>query len=362
MSNIKISELAEATEVNENDLLMIIQNGENKKIKASKVGTGQTSGGDTFPIGAIVPFAGDTIPNGWLLCDGSVVSRTTYSELFNAIGLTYVEDGYEWLDEERFPLPNPKGKVIVGKDSTDTDFNKLGKTGGEKTHRHNFTIGQMFSYGAPVGDGFENSGAYKDSTSSFAGDTGNIATNNVSKNTALANSMNTNAQAAGKTSTGDTTLSSNLQPYLVTNYIIKAKNTVVVKGDVIQEEGTASETNVYSAVAVDNKLNDLKVIDISNKFTVNFKKTSFKALYYPQSKTIEIWFEINNISGQNWVNIITINDTLLKPFANNYQTCYASGGVTVPVRITKTSRIISILSDGTKDMASGFIKIPVEEV
>ncbi len=50
MSNIKISELTEATEANENDLLMIIQNGENKKIKASKVGTGQAGGGSDIQI------------------------------------------------------------------------------------------------------------------------------------------------------------------------------------------------------------------------------------------------------------------------------------------------------------------------
>ena len=45
-----------------------------------------------------------------------------------------------------------------------------------------------------------------------------------------------------------------MPPHLVTNFIIKAKNTAVVKGDVIQEDGTASETNVYSAKAIDNKL------------------------------------------------------------------------------------------------------------
>lgn len=211
-------------------------------------------GGDTLPIGSIVAFASDTIPNGWLLCDGSVVSRTTYSELFNAIGLNYVEDGVEWLDEERFPLPNPKGRTLVGKDSTDTDFNTLGKTSGEKTHRHEFTIGQLYSYGVPIGDGFDNAGAYKDSTSNFAGTTGTITAKTTNKNTAIANSMDTNIEAGGKSSTGDTTLSSNLQPSLTLNYIIKAKNTVVVKGDVIQENGTASENNTYSAKAIDNKL------------------------------------------------------------------------------------------------------------
>lgn len=39
--------------------------------------------------GMIKPFAGTTIPTGYLLCDGSAVSRTTYADLFAAIGTTY---------------------------------------------------------------------------------------------------------------------------------------------------------------------------------------------------------------------------------------------------------------------------------
>lgn len=39
--------------------------------------------------GMIKPFAGTTVPTGYLLCDGSAVSRTTYANLFSAIGTTY---------------------------------------------------------------------------------------------------------------------------------------------------------------------------------------------------------------------------------------------------------------------------------
>ena len=41
------------------------------------------------PSGAVSAFAGTTAPTGWLKCDGSAISRTTYSALFNVIGTTY---------------------------------------------------------------------------------------------------------------------------------------------------------------------------------------------------------------------------------------------------------------------------------
>ena len=42
-----------------------------------------------FPSGTLLTFAGPTAPDGWLLCDGSAVSRTTYARLFAAISTTY---------------------------------------------------------------------------------------------------------------------------------------------------------------------------------------------------------------------------------------------------------------------------------
>lgn len=61
-------------------------------IKQDIVGT---VGGDTMPIGAIVQFGSSIIPTNWLLCDGSEVSRTTYQDLFDIIGITYGQgDGF----------------------------------------------------------------------------------------------------------------------------------------------------------------------------------------------------------------------------------------------------------------------------
>ena len=62
------------------------------------------------PSGAVIPFAGSTAPQGYLLCDGREVSRTDYPYLFDAIGTTYGEgDG-----NTTFNLPNLQDKFIQG--------------------------------------------------------------------------------------------------------------------------------------------------------------------------------------------------------------------------------------------------------
>jgi microcystin-dependent protein len=56
----------------------------------------------TVPVGVIFPFAGNVVPTGYLLCDGSSVLRSTYSVLFDVIGIIYGEgDGHT-----TFHLPN----------------------------------------------------------------------------------------------------------------------------------------------------------------------------------------------------------------------------------------------------------------
>lgn len=63
-----------------------------------------------FQPGMIVPFAGSTAPDGWLVCDGSAVSRTTYADLFATIGTTYgVGDG-----STTFNLPNISDCFVQG--------------------------------------------------------------------------------------------------------------------------------------------------------------------------------------------------------------------------------------------------------
>ena len=77
-------------------------------------------------VGAIKPWTKATAPNGYLLCDGAAVSRTTYADLFAIISTTYgVGDG-----ASTFNVPNLEGKMPQGYDGS--TYNLAG-TGGANT-------------------------------------------------------------------------------------------------------------------------------------------------------------------------------------------------------------------------------------
>lgn len=78
------------------------------------------------PAGIVMPFAGSVAPQGYLLCDGSAVSRTDYADLFTAIGTVYgAGDG-----ATTFNVPDLSGRVVLGVSQS----HSLGTTGGEATH------------------------------------------------------------------------------------------------------------------------------------------------------------------------------------------------------------------------------------
>ena len=61
-------------------------------------------------VGMIAPFGMSSVPTGWLACDGSAVSRTTYADLFTAIGTTWgAGDG-----SSTFALPDLEGAFLRG--------------------------------------------------------------------------------------------------------------------------------------------------------------------------------------------------------------------------------------------------------
>lgn len=105
------------------------------------------------PTGAVTQYAGTTAPDGWLICDGSPVDRTTYADLFAIVGTTYGPGN----GVDTFNLPDMRGLTPVGLASSGT-FNLLGKTGGTETET--LTVAQMPSHAHSVNDPGHAHGVY----------------------------------------------------------------------------------------------------------------------------------------------------------------------------------------------------------
>ena len=91
--------------------------------------TGAT--GQGLFVGQIVPHALAAAPALWLPCDGTTRVRASYADLFVAIGTQYNTGGEAGTD---FRLPNLKGRVPVGLDTGQPEFDVRGEAGGAKTH------------------------------------------------------------------------------------------------------------------------------------------------------------------------------------------------------------------------------------
>jgi microcystin-dependent protein len=140
-------------------------------------------------------------PAGWIICDGSAVSRTTYFVLFSCIGTTYGSgDG-----STTFNLPNLKGRTPVGvglATANGATTHTLAQVGGEETHTLTSAELAAHSHGIKIDNtnGVPSAGASE-----------------VSPGPAVAYSRNLFTLDAGSNNAHNT-----MQPYLGLQFIIKA--------------------------------------------------------------------------------------------------------------------------------------------
>jgi microcystin-dependent protein len=166
------------------------------------------TGIEGIPTATIVPWTSASVPSGFLECDGTAVSRSTYSALFAIIGTTYgVGDG-----STTFNVPDLQDNVAVGKSGT----KNLGSAGGANTVTSTGNVGgstanatlstaQLASHSHSSGWGSGNFNP--EYPGAGPGNTGNTGSGS-------GHSHNMSANFAG-----DAT--SVLQPYLTIIYIIK---------------------------------------------------------------------------------------------------------------------------------------------
>jgi len=176
------------------------------------------TGIEGIPTATIVPWSDSAVPSGFLECDGSAVSRSTYAALFAIIGTTYgVGDG-----STTFNVPDLQDNVPIGKSGNKAlastgGANTVAPTGnvGGSTANATLSTGQLASH--------SHGWAFNANPQSNAGQSRQA----TAPNAPAGNTVNTQSTGSGQghshnmsaTFTGDAT--SVVQPYLTVIYIIK---------------------------------------------------------------------------------------------------------------------------------------------
>ena len=197
--------------------------------------------------GSIMMFAGSTAPQGWLVCDGSAVSRSDYAGLFAVVGTAFgAGDG-----STTFNLPDLSGRVVIGSSVS----HPAASTGGEEVHTltvseipaHAHEVGQhghnngitittpelshtitqaTFTYSGPGGQGAAGSAggsaAFSGASSVNASRTTNVAISDHAAADCTVSGGISDCAAFDTESTGLDEAHDNMQPFVTLNYIIYA--------------------------------------------------------------------------------------------------------------------------------------------
>lgn len=163
------------------------------------------SAGGKVPIGALMPYAGLATPAGWLLCKGQSLARSSYPDLFKAIGTLYGA-----ANAQSFSIPDLSTRVPVGVSDNHVTFGQMGSKGGEE--RHTLLVSELPAHThilKGVGKTFKGG---LEQTNLGAGSGWTTVTNYTAAG-------NPNLEAAA---TGSDNPHNNMPPYIVLNFIIRA--------------------------------------------------------------------------------------------------------------------------------------------
>lgn len=240
---------------------MILQNG--KRIDGCS---------DTVPVGTLQPYLGLVPPKGYLVCQGQLVSKITYSKLYEICG-----DTFGTSTDTHFYLPDLRGKTLAGYDENDTTMNTIGKLLGQKNHvhttgNHTLTANEMPShyhttrtYSTNYNQGVtipEN----RTYAVSFNTDAGNWAWSGSTAiaNAELCNGATTDLVGGSQAHNhGDTGSNTNYQPTITVNWIVKA--VMLIPDYIIVEDTLNSDSAVDALSARQGKLLNEKFTDYATK-------------------------------------------------------------------------------------------------
>ena len=167
---------------------------------------GATLFADT-PLGTINAFGGSVAPDGWLMCQGQAVSRTTYADLFAVVGTAFgAGDG-----STTFNIPDLRGEFLRG--AGDNSHSGQGNGGSVGTHQDGTTVvASIMGNGYGVIYNMTNGTVASSTYDKWVGNSGNTYVHNT---TSYETESYANVIGTGKARPTNTSV----------NFIIKAKQT-----------------------------------------------------------------------------------------------------------------------------------------
>ena len=264
--------------------------------------------GSIAPVGSIVIWGSEDIPENYLKCEGQILSREEYASLFNVIGTTFGDgDG-----TTTFALPDMRNYVVVGM-SDDTNINAIGKKYGEKEvtltvdhippHNHSLTAHGSDGTGNMVSQSIGNGGS-RVVASWVIGNTGGGQAHN------------------------------NMQPSMAMVFIIKAYEITPANVNVVDSLDGNSTTDAPSVHAVNNKINSL-VGDIDTWHEITELTSDFKIYdgadpiqYRKVGNVVEVCGQLAPVSTLPGSSTAVIMFTLpegYRPNKTRYFVCQGSG-------------------------------------
>ncbi|MGZ8216478.1 phage tail protein [Methylomagnum sp.] len=184
-------------------------------------------------LGQIMPFAGNFAPDGWHVCDGSLLTISQYQALYSILGVQYGGDG-----RTTFALPDLRGRTIIGAGAGPNLTNRpQGAKGGAEgvtlttaqIPAHTHTLTAQASVAIPATKAFTGTGTTHVPTGNVlaaandpnSGDVNGYAAAS-SANTTLGDAATATASFANAptTPTGGGGPHDNMSPYQVLNWII----------------------------------------------------------------------------------------------------------------------------------------------
>ena len=193
-------------------LTTVLTNFQNSLDSLTSMIGGDTASSLDMPLGTILPFASESVPTGWMLCDGREIAIEEYQGLYDLIGTTYgAGDSAFWAQvffpATTFNIPDLRGRTIIGANDMGGEQSDIlaihqaaiGQVGGEELHQLTEEEMPSHSHDFPVWNG--------------AG--GEV--NNKSSN------QNNPAGSFQTSTAGGDQPHNNMQPYMALNYMMKVQ-------------------------------------------------------------------------------------------------------------------------------------------